>query len=76
MYVGVDLKGYYAFVVFIRKSSRFIIKDVEDIMSLHLKAEKYIDSKIKKLYVSIDASLCSKARVALVDGGWRVWHDE
>ena len=43
-------------------------------MALHEKLEKYIDSKINKKYIIIEAPLCSKAKGLLEEHGWRVWN--
>ena len=73
LYVGVDLKGYYALVMQLEKKSRVLRKEVGELMSLHEKLETYIDSRIKKKYIIIKAPLCSKAKALLVENGWRVW---
>ena len=74
IYVGVDLKGYYAVVMRVEKKSRVLRKEVGELMALHEKLEKYIDSKIKKKYIIIEAPLCSKAKALLEENGWRVWN--
>jgi len=74
LYVGVDLKGYYADVIVLEKKSRR--KEAEELMALHEKLEKYIDSTIKKKYIIIKAPLCSKAKALLEENKWKVWHHE
>jgi len=74
IFVGVDLKGYYADVLQIEKKSRVLRKEVEELMALHEKLEKYIDSSIKKKYIIIKAPLCSKAKAMLEENKWKVWH--
>jgi len=74
LYVGVDLKGYYAVVMELEKKSRVLRKEVGDLLLLHEKLEKYIDSKIKKKYIIINAPLCSHAKKMLEEHGWKVWH--
>ena len=73
LYVGVDLKGYYALVMQLEKKSRVLRKEVGELMALHEKLETYIDSRIIKKYIIIKAPLCSKAKALLVENGWRVW---
>ena len=75
LYLGVDLKDYYAVVMLVEKKSRVLRKEAEELMILHEKLEKYIDSTIKKKYITIKAPLCSKAKAMLEEHGWRVWHD-
>ena len=74
LYVGVDLKGYYAVVMELEKKSRILRKEVGDLLLLHEKLEKYIDSSIKKKYIIIKAPLCSHAKAMLEESGWKVWH--
>ena len=73
IFLGVDLKGYYANVMNLEKKSRVLRKEIEVLIALHEKLEKYIDSSIKKKYIIIKAPLCSKAKVLLEENGWKVW---
>jgi len=75
LYVGVDLKGYYACVMNLKKKSRVLRKEAESLILLHEKLEKYIDSSIKKKYIIIKAPLCSKAKALMEENGWKVYHD-
>jgi len=75
LYVGVDLKGYYNFVMYIEKKSRILQKEVRELMLFHEKIETYIDSKITKKYMIIKAPLCSKAKALLEESGWKVWQE-
>ena len=74
LYLGVDLKGFYAVVMSVEKKSRVLRKEAEELMLLHEKLEKYIDSSIKKKYIIIKDPLCSKAKAMLEEHGWKVWH--
>ena len=73
LYLGVDLKGYYALVKVVEKKSRILRKEVEEFIALHEKLERYIDSKIKQKYIILKAPLCSKARSLLEAEGWKVF---
>jgi len=73
LYVGVDLKGYYALVMVVEKKSRVLRKEVQELMVLHENLERYIDSKINKKYIIIKAPLCSYAKAMLEENGWRVF---
>ena len=75
LYLGLDLKGYYALVMQIKKKSRILRKEVGELMALHEKLEQYIDSKITKKYIIIKAPLCSHAKKMLEENGWSVWHE-
>ncbi len=76
LHLGVDLKGYYALVMELEKKSRVLRKEAADLMELHAKVEKYVDSKITKKYIVIKAPLCSHAKAMLEEHGWKVWHEE
>jgi hypothetical protein len=75
LYLGLDLKGYYALVMEVEKKSRVLRKEAAELMLLHEKLEKYIDSKITKKYILIKAPLCSHAKAMLEENGWKVWHE-
>ena len=76
LYLGVDLKGYYALVMKIEKKSRILRKEAGELMTLHEKLEKYVDTKITKKYIIIKAPLCSKAKKMLEENRWKIWHEE
>ncbi len=73
LYLGVDLKEFYAVVMVVEKKSRVLRKEANELMLLHEKMEKYIDSSIKKKYMIIKAPLCSKAKLLLEENQWKVW---
>ncbi len=75
LYVGVDLKGYYTLVMQLEKKSRVLQKEVKELMTLHEKLEKYIESKINRKYIIIKAPLCSKAKALFETEGWIVYHE-
>lgn len=74
LYLGIDLKGYYALVMEVEKKSRVLRKEVGELMLLHEKLEQYVESKITKKYILIKAPLCSHAKAMLEENGWKVWH--
>ena len=75
LYLGVNLKGYYTLVMRVEKKSRILQKEAGELMLLHEKVEKYIDSKIMKKYMIIKAPLCSHAKAILEENKWKIWHD-
>ncbi len=75
LYLGVTMQGYYALVMSIEKKSRILKKEATELMLLHEKVEKYVDSKITKKYIIIKAPLCSKAKALLEENNWKVWHE-
>ncbi len=72
IYIGVDTKEYYAVVMRVSKKSRVLKKEAAEFIELHARVENYIDSKIKKKYIWIEAPLCSKAKKLLEECGWVV----
>ena len=73
LFIGVDLRKYYVAVMSVKKKSRVFRKEVSEFMALHELLEKYIDSKIKKKQILIDAPLCSHAKKMLEENGWKVY---
>ena len=59
----------------VEKKSRVLRKEVGELMALHEKMEKYMDTRIKKKYIIIKAPLCSKAKALLEEHNWKVWHE-
>ncbi len=76
LYLGVDLKKYYACIIHISKKSRILQKEAGELMAFHKKLEEYNDSVIKKKFIYIQAPLCSKAKERFKEEGWRVLLDD
>jgi len=74
LYLGVNLKKYYACIIHITKKSRILQKEAIELMEFHSKLEAYNESKITKKYIYIEAPLCSKAKTILETNKWVVWH--
>ena len=75
IYLGVDLKKYYACIIHISKKSRILSKEALELMEFHTKLEELNESKIKKKYIYIQAPLCSKAKALFEEEKWIVWHE-
>jgi len=73
IYIGVNLKGYYCSVFVIKKRSRIVRKEAFEIIGLHEKLEEYMDTKVFKRYIYIDAPLCSHAKSIMIESGWTIW---
>jgi cytidylate kinase len=72
IYLGVDKKDYYHIIIEIEKKSRILIKESKEFQELHSRLESFIESKITKKHIYIQAPLCSKAKAYLEESGWRV----
>ena len=75
IYLGVDLKKYYACIIHVAKKSRVLRKEAMELMEFHKKLEAYNESKINKKYIYIQAPLCSKAKAFFEEEKWTVWVD-
>jgi len=75
IYLGVNLKKYYACILHINKKSRILQKEALELMRLHEKLEVLNDSKIKNKYIYIQAPLCSKAKALMQEEKWTVWNE-
>jgi len=75
IYLGVDLKKYYACILHIKKKSRILSKEAIELMAFHQKLETLNESKIKKKYIYIQAPLCSKAKALMEAEKWKIWID-
>ena len=73
IYLGVDLKSYYACIIHVSKKSRILRKEAMGLMEFHKKLEAYNESKINKKYIYIQAPLCSKAKALFEEEKWVVW---
>jgi len=75
IYLGVDLKKYYACIIRINKKSRILSKEALELMEFHKKLESFNESKINKKYIYIQAPLCSKAKALFKEAKWTVWEE-
>lgn len=75
IYLGVDLKRYYTMVMYLEKKSRVVKKEARVLILLHEKLEEYLERKITKKMILINAPLCTKAKSLLEESGWKVWQD-
>jgi len=72
IYRGVMTDDYYCLVLLVKKKSRILRKEAEELMELHRRLEEKTEAKIKRLYLLYDAPLCSKASARLKEKGWNV----
>lgn len=73
IYLGVDTDDYYCMVILLRKKSRILRKEAEELMELHRRLEERHGGVIRRRYLLYDAPLCSKAAALLREKGWRVF---
>lgn len=70
LYLGVDLKNYYTFVLHIKKKSKILRREAMELMEFHKKMEVYNESAIKKKYIYLQAPICSKAKNLFQEQKW------
>jgi hypothetical protein len=75
IFSAIDLKSYYHLIFRIEQKSRFVMRQVEEILALALKAETHQGHCYRHKHVMIKAPLCSKAKAALEREGWKVYYD-
>jgi hypothetical protein len=72
LYRGVAPDDYYCLVIVVRKKSRILKKEAEELMELHRRMEEKGGAKIRRNYLLYAAPLCSKAADALKEKGWKL----
>jgi hypothetical protein len=73
IYRGIETDDYYCLVLVLRKKSRILQKEAEELEELHRRLEEKMGAKIKRSYLLYDAPFCSKAAAWLRERGWRIF---
>jgi hypothetical protein len=73
--IGVDSNNFYHIIFFIEQKSKFLQKNVDEIVKIVDFIKTKEDHNFKKQEIFINAPLCSKAKVKLKNLKWRVFHD-
>ncbi len=73
IYLGVALDDYYCTIMVLKKKSRVLRKEAEELEKLHNLLCEKVGAAIKRKYLLIDAPLCSKAAALLEERGWRIY---
>ena len=72
IYVAVDLNSYYVAIFFLKQKSRFVQKNAKEIEILYERLKIYKDHNFKKKVFIFDLAMCSKAKSALKEKGWKL----
>jgi len=72
-YEGVDLKDRHTLIFFIRRKSRFLSKDADDLLGIADTVAKKRQRVYGRKILLLDAPLCSKAKESLLQEGFRVF---
>ena len=72
MYKATDTTGYFWAIFTISQKSRILMKDVQKMQEIYGKLTLFCDHNFKHKLIFIDAPLCSKAKAAFKESGWKI----
>ena len=67
-----DIHGYFTALFMISQKSRVLMKDVRKMEEIYQKLVVFSDHNFKHKLIKIDAPLCSKAKKAFAETGWKL----
>ena len=72
IFKAVDLSGYFWAIFAVSQKSRILLKDVAKFEEIYKKLVLYSEHNYKYKVIYMEAPLCSKAKKAFEELGWRV----
>jgi hypothetical protein len=72
IYKATDVKGYFWAIFAVSQKSRLLMKDVRKFEEIYSKLTLLFDHNFKHKIIFIDAPLCSKAKAAFKEAGWKI----
>jgi len=72
MYKATDTTGYFWAIFAVSQKSRLLMKDVHKFEEIYAKLRVFCDHNFKHKIIFIDAPLCSKAKLAFKEAGWKI----
>ncbi|MDQ7043346.1 MAG: hypothetical protein Q9M34_07410 [Sulfurimonas sp.] len=72
IYKATDTKGYFWAIFAVSQKSRILMKDVHKFQEIYAKLTLLCEHNFKHKIIFIDAPLCSKARLAFKEAGWKI----
>lgn len=75
IFSGVDQKSFYHLIFRMDQRSRFVQKNVDEIVKLCSALEEHEQHAYKYKHLLMNAPLCSKAALLLSEKGWKVYND-
>jgi hypothetical protein len=72
IYKATDLNGYFWAIFAVSQKSRILMKDVHKFEEIYAKLVIYCGHNFKYKILFIDAPLCSKAKKAFLEAGWKI----
>ncbi len=72
IFKATDTSGYFWAIFAVSQKSRVLMKDVHKFEEIYLKLTLFCDHNFKHKVIFIDAPLCSKAKKAFEENGWKI----
>ena len=72
IYKATDVSGYFWAIFAVSLKSRLLMKDVHKFEEIYAKLSLFCDHNFKHKVIFIDAPLCSKAKAAFEQAGWKI----
>ena len=73
IYKATDTSGYFWAIFAVSQKSRLLMKDVHKFEEIYAKLTLFCDHNFKHKIIFIDAPLCSKAKEAFKQAGWKIY---
>lgn len=72
IYKATDVGGYFWAIFAVSQKSRLLMKDVHKFEEIYAKLTLFCGHNFKHKIIFIDAPLCSKAKEAFMQQGWKI----
>ncbi len=72
IYKATDINGYFWTIFAVSQKSRILMKDVHKFEEIYTKLTLFCEHNFKYKILFIDAPLCSKAKKAFKEVGWKI----
>lgn len=72
IYKATDTSGYFWAIFAVSQKSRLLMKDVHKFEEIYSKLTIFFEHNFKHKIIFIDAPLCSKAKEAFKQQGWKI----
>ncbi|MDQ1244786.1 MAG: hypothetical protein QG565_1126 [Campylobacterota bacterium] len=72
IYKATDVSGYFWAIFAVSQKSRLLMKDVHKFEEIYAKLTIFCGHNFKHKIIFIDAPLCSKAKEAFMQQGWKI----
>ena len=73
IYKATDTNGYFWAIFAVSQKSRLLMKDVHKFEEIYTKLTIFCEHNFKHRVIFIDAPLCSKAKEAFKQNGWKIY---